>query len=211
MANAKVIPIRGRAPQQGGGAYVLGVTLSEVKPPVWRRLRVAGDLTVRDLHHVLQIAMGWDDCHLHEFDIEGKRYGLPYPPEERGRAPLDEQDYRIASLLRRGTRFGYLYDFGDAWRHEIVVEDTVAGEPGVPKAQCLDGARACPPEDCHGALGYGDLLAVLARPTKRSAELREWVGPDFDPEKFELDVVNRELRGAGTAVWRRKRERFYAQ
>jgi len=210
-AKAKVIPLRPRRPQQGGGAYVLSVTLSEVKPPVWRRLRVASDLTLRDLHHVLQIAMGWDDCHLHEFEIDGKRYGMPDPLEDRGRSPLDEQDYKLAALLRRVTRFGYLYDFGDEWRHEIVVEDSVSREPDAPKAQCLDGARACPREDCHGALGYADLLGALSRTSKRSAELREWVGPDFDPEKFDLDVVNRELRGAGTAAWRRKRERFYAQ
>jgi len=211
MAKAKVIPLRPGAPRRGSGAYVLSVTLSEVKPPVWRRLRVASDLTLRDLHHVLQVAMGWDDCHLHEFEIDGKRYGMPDPPEDLGRSPLDEQDYRLAALLRRGTRFEYLYDFGDDWRHQIVVEDTVSREAEAPKAQCLAGARACPPEDCHGPLGYSDLLEVLARTGKRSLELRKWVGPDFAPEKFDLDLVNRELRGAGSAAWRRKRERFYAQ
>jgi hypothetical protein len=208
---AKVIPLRPRAPQQGGGAYVLSVTLSEVKPPVWRRLRVASDLTLRDLHHVLQIAMRWDDCHLHEFAIDGKRYGMPDPSEDRGPSPLDEQEYRLAALLQKGMRFEYLYDFADEWRHEIIVEDSASHESDAPKAQCLAGARACPPEDCHGALGYNDLLQALARPSKRSAELRAWVGPDFAPEKFDLDLVNRELRGAGTAAWRRKRERFYAQ
>src|SRR5256885_8858734 len=175
MATGKIIPLRPRA-RQGGGAYVLGVMLSEVKPPVWRRLRVASDLTLRDLHHVLQIAMGWDDCHLHEFRMDGKRYGMPDPREDLARSPLDEQDYTLAAVLRRGARFEYLYDFGDEWRHEILVEDAVSREPDAPKAQCLDGARAGPREDCHGPLGYADLLAVLAKPSQRSAELRERVG-----------------------------------
>jgi hypothetical protein len=207
---AKVIPLRPKALQDARAAYLLSVTLSDVKPPIWRRLRVASDLLLRDLHHVLQVAMGWNDSHLHEFELEGKRYGMPDPREDAGRPLLDEQEYRLAALLRRGTRARYLYDFGDDWRHEIVVEDTVFLAAGAPKAECLAGARACPPEDSHGPLGYADLLEALAKSSKRSAELRKWVGADFAPEKFDLDLVNRELRGAGTAAWRRKRERFYA-
>jgi hypothetical protein len=192
------------------GAYVLEVALCGVKPPIWRRLRVATDLTLRDLHHVLQIALGWTDSHLHEFEINGKRYGMPDPEEDIGPSPLDEQDYRLTELFRKGSRAEYLYDFGDDWRHEIVVEDAVSSESDAPKAQCLTGARACPPEDCGGPYRYADLLEVMANPSnKRYADLREWVGPYFAPEEFNLAFVNRELRGAGSAPWRRKRERFY--
>jgi hypothetical protein len=207
---AKVIPLRPTTPRNIHGAYILKVALRDVKPPIWRRLRVATDLTLRDLHHVLQIALGWTDSHLHEFEIGGKRYGMPDPQEDIGPSPLDEQNYRLIELFQKGSRAEYLYDFGDDWRHEVVVEDAVSSESDAPKAQCLAGARACPLEDCGGPYGYADLLEVLANPSnERYAELREWVGPDFAPEDFDLAFVNRELRGAGSVSWRRKREQFY--
>ncbi len=202
-----------RATKSLGGrpvTFVLKVTLREVRPPIWRRVRVAGDLTLRELHHVLQIALGWTDSHLHEFEIRGKRYGMPDPHEDFGEPPLEEQDYSLQGLLRKGNRFGYLYDFGDGWQHDVVIEREEAPEQRASKAECLAGARAAPPEDCGGVHGYADLLEALADPAhERHAELREWVGPYFAPEEFDLVIVNRELRGAGSVAWRRRRERFY--
>jgi len=193
-------------------SYLLKVKLSEVRPPIWRRLRVAADLTLRDLHHVLQIALGWTDSHLHEFEIRGKRYGMPDPEEDLGEPALDEVSYRLAELLRKGGRAEYTYDFGDGWSHEIVVEDTVPLDPHGLKAECLAGERARPPEDCGGAHGYADLIRALADPSHEShVEMKEWVGPYFAPEEFDLAFVNRALGGAGTAAWRRKRERFYGR
>src|SRR3954462_12596266 len=121
VKKAKVIPLPPTTPGNIHGAYILKVALRGVKPPIWRRLRVATDLTLRELHHVLQIALGWTDSHLHEFEIRGKRYGMPDPEEDFGEPPLDEQDYELKDLLRKGNRFEYQYDFSDDWRHEIVV------------------------------------------------------------------------------------------
>src|SRR5438132_322032 len=206
----KVVPLRTRKPRHSPAAYLLKVSLQEVRPPIWRRIRVAGDLTLRELHHVLQIALGWTDSHLHEFEIGGKRYGMPDPLEDIGEPPLDEQKYRLNELLQKGSRTEYLYDFGDGWRHDIVVEDEEPAKRGAPKAECLGGARACPPEDSGGAHRYQELLEAVADPTnKRHRELLEWVGPHFAPEEFDLVAVNRALRGAGAATWRRSRERFY--
>jgi len=199
-----------RAARRSATGYTLKVTLREVRPPIWRRLRVAADFTLRDLHHVLQVALGWTDSHLHEFRVSGKRYGMPDPAEDFGEPLLDEVDYRVGDLLKKGGRAEYAYDFGDGWEHAIVVEDTVALDARAPRAECLAGARACPPEDCGGPHGYAELLEAIADPAhERHEELREWVDPHFDPEKYDLDLVNRQLRGAGTPAWRRKRERFY--
>jgi len=209
VGKAKVIPLATK-PRRQKAAYELKVTLREVRPPIWRRLRVAGDLTLRELHHVLQIALGWTDSHLHEFEIRGRRYGMPDPQEDLGEPPLDEAKFSLDDLLRTGGRAEYTYDFGDGWSHEIVVEDSVPLDPRGLKAECLAGKRACPPEDCGGAHGYADLLEALADSSHESyAEMKEWVGPYFSPEEFDLALVTRELRGAGTAAWRRKRERFY--
>ena len=207
---AKIVSLAGKASRRSGSGYLLKVTLHEVSPPVWRRLRVAADLTLRDLHHVLQIALGWTDSHLHEFEISRKRYGMPDPEEDLGEPALDEKDYPLHRLLRKGSRLEYHYDFGDSWRHAIVVEDAVSLGANAPKAECLAGAQACPPEDCGGAYGYAELLEALGDPSnEHHAELLEWVGSHFDPEDFDVASVNRELRGAGSSAWRRGRERFY--
>jgi len=207
----KVARLRPRKPPRSPPAYLLKVTLRGVRPPIWRRVRVAGDLTLRELHHVLQLALGWTDSHLHEFEIGGNRYGMPDPQEDIDEPPLDEQDHQLDELLQKGGRAEYLYDFGDSWRHEIVVENELSPERSAPKAECLAGARACPPEDSGGADAYEELLEAIADPTnERHAELREWVDPDFDSEEFDLASVNRALRGAGSATWRRRRERFYS-
>ena len=207
---AKIDSLAKKTTRRSENGFVLKVTLHEVSPPVWRRLRVASALTLRDLHHVLQIALGWTDSHLHEFEISRKRYGMPDPEDEFGEPALDEKDYPLHRLLRKGSRLVYHYDFGDSWRHAIVVEDAVSLGASASKAECLAGARACPPEDCGGAYGYAELLEALGDPSNaRHAELQEWVGPGFDPEEFDLALVNRELRGAGSSAWRHGRERFY--
>jgi len=208
---AKVVPLRARTPPRSPAANLLKVTLQDIRPAIWRWIRVAGDLTLRELHHVLQITVGWTDSHLHEFEIDGTRYGMPDPQEDIGEPPLDEQNYRLNELLQKGSHAEYLYDFGDGWRHETVVEDEEPASRGAPKAECLAGARACPPEDSGGPYRYKELLKAVADPTKkRHRELLEWVGPQFAPEQVDLVCVNRVLRGAGSIRWRQRRERFYS-
>ena len=141
---------------------MLKVTLRGVKPAVWRRLQIASDLTLRDLHHALQVVLGWTDSHLHEFELDGSRYGMPDPQEDFGEPSLDERRFSIGNVLGGGTRAEYLYDFGDGWAHQLKVERAVALSSGSPRVQCLAGARSCPPEDCGGPYGYADLMEALA-------------------------------------------------
>jgi hypothetical protein len=199
---AKVIPLF----SSKASGLELEVTVRFVTPVVWRRLRVSASLSLRELHHVLQIALGWDDKHLHQFDIDGETYGMKVP----GEAPIpDEREFQLGPLLRGVETFDYLYDFGDDWSHEISVKP-VPLTPRSPKAECLDGERAVPPEDCGGPPGYSQLLKALKKPkSPRGREVIEWIGPDFDPSFFDLQGVNRELRTAGTKAFLRKRERFY--
>ena len=199
---AKVIPLF----SSKASGFELEVTLRGVKPVVWRRLRVSASLSLRELHHVLQIALGWDDKHLHQFDIDGETYGMNVP----GEAPIpDEREFQLGPLFRGVASFDYLYDFGDGWSHEVSVKP-VPLTPRAPKAECLDGDRAVPPEDCGGPHRYKDLLKALKKPkSPRGREVLDWIGPGFDPSFFDLRGVNRELRTAGTKAFLRKRERFY--
>ncbi|MHB8405280.1 MAG: plasmid pRiA4b ORF-3 family protein [Gammaproteobacteria bacterium] len=172
----------------------LRVQLQYIEPPVWRRLRIRTGATLADLHGAIQGVMGWTDSHLHEYFISGRRYGplREDAPEEL----IDETKTVLATLgLKPATRFTYNYDFGDNWEHDIQVEKIEDMAAELLRPLCLDGARACPPEDCGGPPGYQELLAALADPRHpRHRELRRWLGKPWDAERFDLEAVNRALR-----------------
>jgi hypothetical protein len=172
--------------------YQLKVTIVGTKPHVWRRVVVAEDTTLRRLHDILQAAFGWSDCHLHEFDIDGVRYGGA-DGEGWGEPPKDERRARLRQMVGAGSVFSYVYDFGDNWQHKIVVEKVVQAEAGVKYPSCTGGRRACPPEDCGGAWGYQELLKTLADPDHDEHEsMLEWVGGEFDADAFDPgDFVHR--------------------
>lgn len=177
--------------------YQLKVTLQGVRPPVWRRLLVTGDTSLRELHHVIQTAMGWTDSHLHEWEIDGKRYARPDPDWDDGEA--GDEDTRLDRVVVEGQRLGYTYDFGDDWRHRIDVERARDREPDETLPSCVAGRRSCPPEDVGGPWGYAEFLAATRDPGHpRHDELLEWSGPYFtDPEGFDLDAVNQALQDVG--------------
>lgn len=166
----------------------LRVTLRGVKPPVWRRLLMPGTMTLSQLHTAIQAAMGWHDCHLHAFNIGGESFG----DRRRGDDVSDEDCPTLNDLLRSSAvLFGYTYDFGDRWEHRIAFETSEPAVDGQPYPACVGGKRNCPPEDCGGALGYGQLLAVLADPNHPEHEDQlDWVGGEFDPNEFNLEQAN---------------------
>jgi hypothetical protein len=183
--------------------HQLKVTLEGVEPPIWRRIVVPSDFTLFDLHRVIQVVMGWENSHLHDFTIKRQRYAVP-DSDDFGN-PLDETNATLLNVARPRTKILYQYDFGDGWNHVIVVEKVLDGAETSPPA-CIDGARACPPEDSGGPWGYLEKLQALANPDDEdSEELRDWMGEDFDPERFEIDTVNRELLRVFRPGLRRKK------
>lgn len=172
--------------------FQLKVTLKVVRPPIWRRIQVHGDTNFEELHRILQAAMGWNGGHLHEFMVIGNSYGdLRTLPGE----VLDQRKVTLEKLkLTEKQKFNYVYDFGDNWEHEILVEKLFRPEEGMSYPVCIKGKRACPPDDCGGPYGYQDLLEVLQDPSHTDyEEMREWVDDDFDPEHFDIDTINKIL------------------
>lgn len=171
-------------------AYQLKVTLSGIRPPIWRRLLVPSSLSLKDLHDLLQIAMGWTDSHLHQFNTNSAVYGQP--DIEFGMHRINENRVRLDEVLRRvKDTMTYDYDFGDGWEHKIVLEKIIEIPDDGAVPSCIAGARACPPEDCGGVWGYAELLEVTSDPSHpEHEEMLEWIAEDFDPERFDIAEVN---------------------
>jgi hypothetical protein len=173
--------------------YQLKVTIRGSKPPIWRRIEVTSDTTLTKLHQILQIAFGWTNSHLHQFVVNNKHYapsgfGLDHT--------VNEQRVKLEGLgLQPKIHFGYDYDFGDNWEHDILVEKILPVEAGGRYPRVIAGKLSGPPEDCGGIWGYYDLLETIKDPKNPDYEdMREWLGGDFDPEAFDLDSLNAELK-----------------
>ena len=166
--------------------YQLKVTLDDSKPPIWRRILVPDDITLADLHEIIQRAMGWGNYHLHMFDVFGQVFGDPEDDEYGDFGTKDEKRYRLNQLgLHEKAKFSYEYDFGDSWEHTILLEKILPAEKGAHYPVCIKGKRACPPEDVGGVRGYDDFLEAIANPKHpERKEMLEWIGSDFDPEEF---------------------------
>lgn len=166
-------------------AIQLKMTLAEIKPPIWRRVLVPAEISLDRLHEVIQAAFGWWNYHLHEFEVGRTRYGM-VDVDDDWDPPTDETTVRLDQIASPGTKFSYVYDFGDHWRHTIEVEEAIDADASTTLPSLIDGRRACPPEDCGGTGGYEELLAVLADPSHpEHAERLEWLGGPFDPERFD--------------------------
>jgi hypothetical protein len=188
---------RKTAPKTGALNYQFKATLLDIRPAIWRRIQVP-DCTLADLHEYLQAAFGWWNYHLHQFDIDGERYGPSAPDDmDFGLDMRDETGVLLSKLVPesgRKPRWVYEYDFGDGWRHEVVFEGFPPVDPKAKYPQCVEGERACPPEDCGGPWGYADYLAAVADPRhEQHEEMLEWRGP-FDPEAFDAKRATREMR-----------------
>ena len=185
-----------------GFAYQMKITLKGIRPPIWRRFQVRGDVRLSRLHEIIQVVMGWTDSHLHQFLIDGTYYRQPEDLEELGGE--DENKTVLSDVVKKaGKRFLYEYDFGDGWEHELLVEKIIPVEAGFRKPICLGGRRHRPPEDCGGVYGYHDFLEAIRDPRhKEHVEMLEWVGGAFDSEAFDLALVNRALAAPAVGRWR---------
>ncbi|MHB8368468.1 MAG: plasmid pRiA4b ORF-3 family protein [Leptospirales bacterium] len=182
-----------------GVLYQFKITLKDVRPPVWRRFLVPDWITLGEFGEVVEDVMGWYGLHLHEFIVKGVRYGSP----DTGDPDFDSEVVDEGSVTLRKLRLSvkerirYDYDFGDDWRHDLLLEKILPADGRILPV-CLKGARACPPEDSGGPWGYQELLEVLKDPKNEGyASMKEWIGEEFDPEDFDLESLNEILSSRG--------------
>ena len=172
--------------------YQFKITLKNSKPRIWRRIQVPENYSFWDLHSAIQDAMGWEDCHLHEFIFphfrapQSVRIGLP-----EGNEYLNGTKIPISKYFRQEKdKADYWYDFGDDWFHLVVLEKILPRDPKQDYPVCLAGKMACPPEDCGGIWGYQNMLEVIKDPKHPDYEdTIDWLGDDFDPNDFDPNDV----------------------
>jgi hypothetical protein len=181
------------------------IEIRGLAPAVWRRVQVPNELTLHQLHQVIQCVFGWSGFHLHCFKIQKASYGMPDPsmPEV-----FDEEERRICDFAaRKGTKWHYEYDFGDSWGHVLTLEKVLPWQDNFDPV-CLKGTRACPPEDSGGPPGYWRKLQIMRDPThKEHEEVCDWMGRDWDPERFDLNSINLRLKQQFTRLRQSRRKK----
>jgi hypothetical protein len=175
----------------------LKITLQGTKPPIWRQVLVNKTTTFLELHYIIQITMGWENSHLFEFEIN--KYRIAEPNEdfdtEFTEKTLDATTITLDSIITSTKeKFNYIYDFGDSWNHQILVEKFLPLNTKTQYPNCINGELNCPPEDCGGIGGFYGLLDIInnKRHPERK-EMLEWLGGQFDAEHFDKNEINKEL------------------
>lgn len=177
--------------------YQFKITLKGIKPPVWRRIEVPETYTFWDLHVAVQDAMGWQDYHLHDFTVRNprthakERIGIPAEDAfELDILPGWERDIADYFSMKNSTA-AYVYDYGDNWEHAVKLEKILPRDRKTKYPRCIDGKRACPPEDCGGVHGYEEFLEAIMDPGhERHEDMLQWAGKDFEPERFAPNEVH---------------------
>lgn len=176
------------------------IVLTGTDPVIWRRIEVAETYSFWDLHVAIQDAMGWMDCHLHEFRLldAGERrvvsIGIPTGEESADCPVLPGWHVPVSQFFERREWHSppatYAYDFGDDWEHVVIHEGLEPVDESRTYPRCVSGEGRCPPEDCGGPHGYVEFLLAYVDPNHEQHEsMVQWAGEDFDPEAFNPAAV----------------------
>ena len=172
----------------------LKITLDYSKPVITRRIEVRLNSTLYTLHEAIQAVMLFENYHLFRFDV-GLRghetsYGMPDP--DGFMEVIDAKHATLNQLIdAKNNKFTYTYDFGDDWRHTILVEAVAPADPAFTYPRFIDGARRAPPEDVGGEPGFEHFITVMANPKHpEHADLKRRYGSVFDPNNIDEKLIN---------------------
>ncbi|MFI5162706.1 MAG: plasmid pRiA4b ORF-3 family protein [Sphingobacteriales bacterium] len=185
--------------------YQFKIQINGIKrPTVWRRLCVPETISLHSFHEIIQMAFGWQNCHLYQFSSHGWGSDIIYKnidPDYDNETVSDSALVNLSEIfVSEKQKLKYIYDFGDNWEHDIILEKV--SEENIYYSECIDGKGACPPEDCGGVPGYLNLINILADPKhSHHKEMREWLGlhkgSQLNVDKFDIVAINNRLRHLG--------------
>jgi Plasmid pRiA4b ORF-3-like protein len=168
-----------------GKIVILRIELQGIEPLIWRRVSVSAGTNLAGVHRIIQAAMGWLDCHLWNFEVSGRKYGMHLPDDPEWNERIENAGtITLQALLRAGERhMQYVYDMGDFWEHSIIFEKVTVPVAETSYPQFLGGERRCPPEDCGGPFGYGEFLRKISSKQRKTREgALDWYGGPYDPD-----------------------------
>jgi len=173
--------------------YQIKISLKNSEPKIWRRIIVNSDILLIDLHYIIQTTMGWDNYHGFQYKKNKEIYGIP--SRDDWYTVHDIRKTKLGSLLQKEKqKLEYEYDFGDSWKHEIILEKILEYDQNEQIPRCIAGKMNCPPEDCGGIWGYDDLVRIMEGPQNKAyREMIDWIG-EFDPEHFNMEEINIKLK-----------------
>lgn len=172
------------------------ITLDDIEPAIWRRVELPLSNSLKTLHLAIQAVMLFENYHLFRFDVSEASYGIRFDDDYMDPPTRDAGNIRLAKLVERDvTAFAYTYDFGDDWRHNIVIEEVLPADPSAdPSAdypRFVDGERRAPPEDVGGPPGFEEFLDAMAKPRHpEHKSVLEWYGRPFDPTDISPDEID---------------------
>ncbi|RFM34436.1 plasmid pRiA4b ORF-3 family protein [Chitinophaga silvisoli] len=180
--------------------YQFHISLTDSDPLIWRRIIVPVDLNLYQFHLAIQGAFGWENCHLFLFSKSGFSdkvcYGIPGDDINDGNI-IEAKDVMVSQVIKKeGQKYCYIYDFGDKWYHQVILEKIEKDIIDFP--YCLDGSGACPPEDIGGLSGYYYMLEILSkRSHPEKAMYKEMLGigtgKKWDPGECNIKEINKRL------------------
>ena len=181
----------------------LKVEIEEVDPAVIRWVEVPLDIRLDQLNVVLQVAIGWQNCHPFEFRHGDTAYGLV--SREATDNPLPAEKSTLADLAKLGDTFDYDYVFGDDWQHTLTIESISPSKPGVNYPRLVAAEGRCPPADIGGPSGYETYLRAIADPGHLHHEaMVEWDDPNFDPHTVDAALIEKNLANLAKFLGGRK-------
>jgi hypothetical protein len=180
--------------------YQLLIELEGIEPKIWRKVLVSPNVSMRYLHHTIQVVMGWENQHLYKF-VAGNEQVTQIEFLETDDFLEDHEIHLDRFFSKEGDQMTYVYDFGDDWKHTITLEKIVSEEDGKQVPFCLGGERNCPPEDIGGIPGYHEFCAIMGNPKlPEYDEKYEWWGGEYEPDYCPVDIINEDLEGIDAYV-----------
>ncbi|MEP6512451.1 MAG: plasmid pRiA4b ORF-3 family protein [Parafilimonas sp.] len=182
--------------------FQLKFDLAYIKPAITRTVLVPEDFSFYQLHHIIQISMGWGNYHLFAFRHDNYCIEIPFEDDEfdfpgSKLKKIDPRNLQLKEYFNTPrVKIKYEYDFGDSWLHTITLQKVLDVDDKKVYPVCIKAKRNCPPEDCGGFPGYEHLAEIMQKPKHPEyKEMIEWLGDIYDPEEVDIELINEDLQG----------------